>query len=181
MKYAIPAILLFAITLYTCGSGESDPFFIGPDQVGKLQRTSRISELDSIYAADSLVRDSSMISIGLNNSIQVFEKGGKLLLTLSPASDTLNRIGNVRVHDVRFKTDKGISTESTFSEISSKYEIQKIITAMKNLVVLLKGTDVYVTISREDLPSDLRFTSDPIEAVQIPDNTPIRYLMVAWD
>lgn len=181
MKYIVSAFLIFLITLSSCSSNASDPFYIGPDRVGKLQRNSNLSALDSIYATDSLVRDSSMIAMGLNSSIQVFEKGGKLLLTLTPAGDTLNRIGNVRVHDARFKTDEGISMESTFAEVSSKYEIQKIITSMKNLVILLKDTDVYITISREDLPSDLRFTSDPIEAVQIPDNTPIKYLMIAWD
>jgi hypothetical protein len=170
-------ILVFA----SCSSGNSDSFSIGSDQVGRLQRNTRINQLDSIYVADSLVRDSTMLSMGMNSGFQVFEKGGALLLTLSPATDTIERIGNIRIHDNRFKTSKGITLESTFAEITAKYEIQKVITSFKNLVVLLKDTDVYFTISREDLPSDLRFTKDPIEAVQIPDNTPIKYLMVAWD
>ena len=164
------------LVLASCSSGESDPFHIEPDRVGKLQRSTRISQLDSIYVADSLV-----LTMGMNSGFQVFEKGGALLLTLSPASDTLERIGNIRIHDKRFTTEKGITLESTFAEVTAKYEIQKVITSFKNLVVLLKDTDVYFSISREDLPSDLRFTTDPIEAVQIPDTTPIKYLMVAWD
>ena len=174
-------LLLVMLVLASCSSGESDPFHIGPDRVGRLQRSTRISQLDSIYVADSLVRDSAMLSMGMNSSFQVFEKGGALLLTLSRASDTLERNGNIRIQDKRFTTEKGITLESSFAEVTAKYEIQKVITSFKNLVVLLKDTDVYFSISREDLPSDLRFTTDPIEAVQIPDTTPIKYLMVAWD
>ncbi|MFM1877597.1 MAG: hypothetical protein RLZZ241_463 [Bacteroidota bacterium] len=180
MNYSRFATLLLIFIVASCNSS-SDPYGIAPNRVGKLQRTTRLNQLDSIYALDSLVRDSSLISMGLNSSIQVFEKGGKLLLTLSPASDTLNRIGNIRIQDPRFTTEKGISIESTFGEVASKYEIQKVITSFKNLVLILKDTDVYVTISREDLPGDLRFSSAAIEAVQIPETTPIRYLMVAWD
>lgn len=182
MKSYFNGIFLIVILASTsCSSGDSDPFSMGPDRVGRLQRSSRISQLDSIYIADSLVRDSTMLSMGMNSGFQVFEKGGTLLLTLTQASDTVERIGNIRIHDNRFKTEKGITLESTFAEITAKYEIQKVITSFKNLVILLKDTDVYFTISREDLPSDLRFSTDPIEAVQIPDDTPIRYLMVAWD
>lgn len=177
--YRLGSLLLIAL-VSSCNS-TPDPFSIEPNRVGKLSRNHRLAELDSIYASDSLVRDSSLVSMGMNSSIQVYEKGGKLMLTLSPATDTLNRIGNVRIQDPRFTTEKGITSESTFGEVTSKYEIQKIITSFKNLVILLKETEVYVTISREDLPGDLRFSNAPIEAVQIPENTPIKYLMVAWD
>ncbi|MBC2839685.1 hypothetical protein [Robiginitalea sp. SC105] len=159
----------------------ADPFLITQDQVGKLHRDHTLSQLDSIYRADSLVRDTTRSQLGSASRIEVYEKGGKHLLTLSPAGDSLNLIGNIRVHDKRFTTDKNIFLGSTFGEIKEQYEIRKVITSLNNVLVLLKGTDVYITISRESLPASLRYSRDPIEAVQIPDSAPVKYLMVGWD
>lgn len=181
MKKSILLALGCALLLTQCKTDTEDPFAIAPDRVGKLHREHTLGQLDSIFRADSLVRDSTRLKLGSNGKVEVFEKGGKLLLTLSPASDTLSRIGNVRIHDPRFKTEKGISLASTFGEIKSKYEIRKVITSLNNLVVLLKGSDVYFTISRDDLPASLRYTTDPVEPVQIPDLAPVKYMMVGWD
>ncbi|MDC6355455.1 hypothetical protein [Robiginitalea sp. PM2] len=158
-----------------------DPFLISSGQVGKLRRSHTLAQLDSVYQADSLVRDTTRTQLGNAGRIEVYEKGGKHLLTLSPTGDSLGRIGNIRVHDKRFATDRDIHLGSTFGEIKEQYEIRKIITSLNNVLVLFKGTDVYVTISKESLPASLRYSQDPIEAVQIPDTAPVKYLMVGWD
>lgn len=181
MKKGIFLALAGALLLTQCKNETEDPFAIGPDRVGKLHREHTTGQLDSIFRADSLVRDSTRLNLGQDGKVEVFEKGGRLLLTLSPAADTLHRIGNIRIHDPRFRTEKGISLESTFGEIKSRYEIRKVITSLNNLLILLKGSDVYLTISREDLPASLRYTTDPVEAVQIPDAAPVKYMMVGWD
>lgn len=175
-------ILSFGLILAGCETDpKTDPFAVVQGQVGKLNRDHTMAELDSIYSADSLVRDSTRMQFGSEGKVEVYEKGGKHLLTLSPAGDSLNRIGNIRVHDKRFKTDKGIHLGSTFGEFNEQYEVRKIITSLNNVLVLFKGTEVYITISREDLPASLRYSTDPIEAVQIPDNAPVKYMMVGWD
>lgn len=181
MKKVILLALGSALLLTQCKNDKEDPFAIVADRVGKLHRDNTVSQLDSIFRADSLVRDSTRLKLGNNEKIEVFEKGGKLLLTLSPAADTLGRIGNVRIHDARYKTETGLTLASTFGEIKSKAEIRKVITSLNNLVVLLKGSDLYFTISREDLPASLRYTPDPVELVQIPDAAPVKYMMVGWD
>ena len=173
--------LACALLLTHCKPDTEDPFSIGPDRVGKLHREHTTGQLDSIFRADSLVRDSTRLKLGQDGKIEVFEKGGKLLLSLSPASDTLHRIGNIRIHDPRYHTEEGVSLGSTFGEIKARYEIRKVITSLNNLVILLKGSDVYFTISREDLPASLRYSNEPIEAVQIPDAAPVKYMMVGWD
>lgn len=173
-------LALAGALLTQCKSDREDPFDIATGRVGKLHRESAVSQLDSIFRADSLVRDTTRLKLGNNDKIEVFEKGGKLLLTLSPAADTLSRIGNVRIHDPRYKTEAGLTLASTFGEIRSKAEVQKVITSLNNLVVLLKGSDVYFTISRDDLPASLRYTPE-VELVQIPDNAPVKYMMVGWD
>jgi hypothetical protein len=53
---------------------------------------------------------------------------------------------------------------------------------MNNVVILLNDSDIYFTISKEELPSSLRYASSVnIEAVQIPDDAKIKYMMVGWD
>ena len=170
-----------ALLLANCKTDTEDPFTIGPDRVGQLHREHTTGQLDSLFATDSLVRDTTRLKLGQDGKVEVFEKGGKLLLTLSPASDTLHRIGNIRIHDARYHTDQGISLLSTFGQIKAKYEIRKVITSLNNLVILLKGSDVYFTISREDLPASLRYSKGDIEPVQIPDSAPVKYMMVGWD
>lgn len=181
----LPIVACLFLCIYLLSGCEhdpgSDPFLITKDQVGKLRRTHTLAQLDSVFQADSLVRDTTRTQLGTAGRIEVYEKGGKHLLTLSPSGDSLNLIGNIRVHDKRYNTDMDIYLGSTFGEIKKQYEIRKIITSLNNVLVLLKGTDVYVTISRESLPASLRFSQDPIEAVQIPDSAPVKYLMVGWD
>lgn len=174
--------LTICIVLSGCQTDPAeDPYLITTGQVGKLRRSHTLAQLDSVYRADSLVRDTTRTELGNAGRIEVYEKGGKHLLTLSPAGDSLGRIGNIRVHDKRFATDRDIYLGSTFGDIKEQYEIRKIITSLNNVLVLLKGTDVYVTISKESLPASLRYSQDPIEAVQIPDSAPVKYLMVGWD
>ena len=69
-----------------------------------------------------------------------------------------------------------------FKDIKDNYSIRKVITSMNNVVILLKDSDVYFTISKAQLPSSLRYASSVnIEAVQIPDDDKIKYMMVGWD
>ena len=165
----------------SCVSEREDPFAIVPGRVGKLVKTHRISDLDSIYAADSLVRDTTRLQFGNNGKVEVFEKGGAHLLTLSPGTDSIPGIGNIRIRDPRFQTSAGIGLNSTFGDIEKAYEIRKVISSRNNILVLLKEEEVYFTISREELPGSIRYNDAPVEAVQIPEAARIKYMMVDWE
>jgi hypothetical protein len=178
----IPLVILaIGALLAQCKTDKTDPFTISPGRVGKLMKEHRLSELDSVFASDSLVRDTTQIQLGRNGKVEVYEKGGAHLLTLSPTGDSLQQIGNIRIHDPRFTTDKGIGLNSTFGAIKSQYEIHKVISSLSNVLVLVKGSEAYFTISREELPASLRYTDQSIEAVQIPEEAEIKYMMVGWD
>lgn len=178
----IPLVLLSICALLAqCKTDKTDPFSITPGRVGKLMMEHRFSELDSVFASDSLVRDTTQMKLGRNGKVEVYEKGGAHLLTLSPSGDSLRQIGNIRIHDPRFKTDKGIGLNSTFGAIKAQYEVRKVISSLSNVLVLVKGSDAYFTISREELPASLRYTDQSIEAVQIPEDAEIKYMMVGWD
>ncbi len=176
--------LLLLITvglLWQCQQEKDVQFSIRKEGVGYLNRDTPFSDITSLYAADSVVSDSSF-SLSKVNRINIYEKGGKPLLTITPNNDSIQGISNIRINDPRFITDKGIGLASTFKDIKAKYEIKKVVTSMNNVVLFVKDHDVYFTIDREELPASLRYTRDiSIEEVQIPDKARIKYLMIGWE
>lgn len=179
-------ILIFScltLCLVSCKQEKDTTFLITKDAVGKLERISLARDIEVIYANDSIVKDSSIVNTANNSKkFKIFEAGGKHLLTLTPSSDSIPTIENIRIEDERFVTEKGVGLTSTFKDIKDNYTIRKVITSMNNVVILLKDSDVYFTISKEELPSSLRYASSVnIEAVQIPDDAKIKYMMVAWE
>jgi len=175
--------LLCAVSLCVQCTTKPDPFLITDNQIGKLPKGILTQELDSIYGKDSLVTNApnKQFSMSGKKHYEVYEKGGKLLLSLSPVNrDSIETIENIQVYDPRFVTDKGISLNSTYGDIRRAYEIKKIASTLFNVVVNIKNSDVYFTIDKDDLPADIKYQTQPIEAVQIPDNTRIKYLMISW-
>ncbi|PIB28151.1 hypothetical protein [Maribacter sp. 4G9] len=184
MKSIKTIIILFSLIMIAqCQKEEDNTFKITTDHVGKLNKSSLARDLDLIYENDSVVRDTIQSNFGNGSSkIKIYEKGGTLLLTLTPNTDSIPTIQNVLINDKRFKTDTGINIESTFKDIQEKYEIKKIITSINNVIILLKDSDLYLTIAKEELPENLRYKANTnIEAVQIPDAAKIKYMMVGWD
>jgi len=165
-----------------CKEEKDSRYLITKDSVGKLKRTDLVKDIAHIYEQDSVVQDTSALNIGTSTKkINIYEKGGKHLLTITPTSDSIPKIENLRIYDPRFVSDKGIGLNSTFKEIKDNYTIRKIVTSRNNVVLFVKDSDMYFTISREELPASLRYaTNTSIEAVQIPDNARIKYLMVGW-
>lgn len=166
-----------------CEKEKDTKFLITNNSVGQLEKVSLIRDLEVIFYQDSIVKDTMKLTSGLGaRSIKIYEKGGNHLLTLTPSSDSIPKIQNVRINDPRFKTEKGIGLQSTFKDIKEKYTIQKIVTAINNIVIFVKDSDIYFTIDKSQLPENLRYVSSPnIDAVQVPDNAKIKYLMVGWE
>ncbi|MGB5227075.1 hypothetical protein [Eudoraea sp.] len=177
------SLLVIALILMHCKKDRDPNFLINNSQVGKLMRTSPVSELENIYSNDSIVKDTSPRTLVSNsNMMEIYEKGGQHLLTLTPNEDSIPKIGIIRVLDPRFKTEKGIGLESTFKEIKDKCVIKKIVTSLNNVIIFIENSDVYFTIDKDELPASLRYdTSINIEEVQIPDDAKIKYIMVGWD
>lgn len=175
--------LLHIIILAGCKKEVDTNFLITNNSIGELYRISLARDLGVIYAADSIVRDTSVINLANNTKkVRIFEKGGKHLLTLTPSSDSIPTIENIKVEDPRYITEKGVNLKSTFKDIKDNYAIRKIITSLNNVVILLKDSDLYFTIDKSELPSSLRYASSAnIEAVQIPDGAKIKYMMIGWD
>ncbi|WP_430967283.1 hypothetical protein [Spongiimicrobium sp. 2-473A-2-J] len=182
-KLPLIGLLCLGLLLANCGQERDTTFLITHDSVGKLYRTSTAAQLDSIYVLDSIVRDSARLRLGkASKKIKIYERGGTHLLTLTLNADSVPKIENVRIYDPRFVTDKGVGLSSTFKDIKKHYTIHKVITSLNNVVIFPKESAMYFTIDKEELPPSLRYTtSTNIEAVQIPDDSRIKYLMVGWE
>ena len=183
-KISAIGLLFLAFIFIQCEQTPKDTtFLITKSSIGNLDKSSLARDLEVIYEHDSIVKDTAKLLVGFGaKKIDIFEKGGNHLLTLTPSSDSIPTIENVHIQDARFKTETGIGLNSTFKDIKDKYKISKIITSTKNVVVLIKNSDLYFTIDKEELPSSLRYVSSVnIEAVQIPDDAKIKYMMLGWE
>lgn len=202
-KMLLVAILATPILFLNCENSNST-FKITKDAIGLITKDTKVSDLETIFAEDSIVAENGVpnLSLGFDlkneastsenesaidaslvyDKIEVFEKGGLHLLSLTPSKDSIPKIENIRIYDPRYKTDKGITINSTFKDITDNYTIKKIITSMNNVVIILKETGLYITIDKKELPESLRYDSNlNIEAVQIPEAAKIKYMMLAWE
>ena len=184
MKKTIIIGAMTALLFVQCGK-DNDPFTINKDSIGNLNSEIKIRQIDSIFSKDSIVKtNSSPNALETQGEVEIYEKGGKKLLLLSPAdeSDPNSTITNIQVFDSRYKTDKGLNSNSTFKDVKENYTVDNIETTINAIVIFLKDTDVYLTIDKKNLPEELRY--DPnvkVEASQIPDNAPFKYFMIGWE
>lgn len=180
-------LLLGALTvlMFTQCAEEKDPYLITNDAIGHLDKTMMMKQLDSLFAQDSIVKLSPIQdALGTQGEVEIYEKGGKKLLLISPEddSDPNSLIYNVQIFDERYKTEKGIHKKSTFQEVKDNYTISGIETGINTVVVFLEGSNLYITIDKRELPENLRY--DPnveIELSQIPGEARFKYFMQGWD
>lgn len=184
----LPKIVgLIAIPLFliiSCGK-KQDPFLIQKHNIGNLTDSTQIKDLKSVFIKDSVADYDGQDEFTRNiNNIDIFDKEGKALLTLSPEriSDSTAVITSVRILDPRYKTENGISITSTFKDLNKAYTISKIDNLINSIVISVKELNVSFTIDKKELPSNLRFDRNlTIEASQIPDHAKIKYFFVHWN
>jgi hypothetical protein len=172
---------IWSLLLFSACAEKDTTFLISEEKVGKLDKISLVRDLELIYEGDSLVKDTLSSRISRQRKIKVYEKGGAHLLTLTPSPDSIPTVENVAIEDARFETQSGIGLKSTFKDIQDQYEIKKVVTTLNSVVIFPKGSQLYFTIDKSELPSNLRYTTGNIDAVQIPDEAKIKYLMIGWD
>ncbi len=174
-------LLSIPLLLIQCNT-KSNPFLITKESVGELTKKTDVKNIQTAFIKDSIVKDSTEVAlVSSTKKIEIYEKGGKHLLSLTPNNDSISTIKNIRVYDARYTTDKGINLNSTFKDIKDNYSIKKVVNSLNNVVIFLKDNDIYFTIDKKELPANIRYTNTTIEAVQIPDAAKIKYFMIGWD
>ncbi len=183
MKKISITIVTIAILICTQCQKKENPFAITTTNVGPLLKTSYVKDIDSIFKNDSIVRLflKANVSYTSNERISIYEKGGNLLMTITPNKDSIAGVENIEVFDQRYTTTEGITLKSTFKDINTKYTVVKVLNSINNLLIFVKEADVYFTIDKKELPEELRYKMGTIDAVQIPDAAKIKYLMVGWE
>ncbi len=179
-------ISLFVITLlFSSCKKEQDPFLVSKKNVGFLTDSTKVKDLKLVFPNDSVVnyKGDATFKIPMN-MVEIYEKGGNLLLTLTPKkmSDSSSTITNIRIEDSRFKTEKDISTLSRFKDIQDAYKISKIDNLLNSLVISVNEINAQFAIDKTELPANLRYDMNlKFEASQIPDNAKIKYFFINWD
>src|SRR5690606_33721042 len=141
-RFTLFTVALSALLFIQCNTNSD--FLITKYQVGKLGKLNTLEELETLFSGDSIVRDTAFTQIGARvNKINVNEKGGAHLLTLTPSLDSIPKIEIIRIYDPRFVTEKGVGLQSTFKDIREKHQIRKIVTSLNNVVIFLKDSDAY--------------------------------------
>lgn len=184
MNKSIFSLIILTFFLASCKK-EQDPFQISKQHIGLLTDSTQVKDLESVFSKDSIVKFISGDEFTGNiNDIEVFEKGGKKLLTLTPRQslDSTSVIQSVQIFDARFKTDKNITTLSTFKDIADNYKISRIDNLINSIVVSVNDINATFTIDKKELPANLRFDMNlNIEATHIPDNAKVKYFFLNWN
>lgn len=178
-------ISLITILLFVQCEKESNRFLIQKGAIGNLTKSTPIKQIDSIFAQDSIVWLNPINnSLGIQGEIEIFEKGGKKLLLLSPENenDSNSVIINIQVFDDRYKTEQGFNSGSTFKDLKENYKITAIDNAINSVVIYLEDSEIFITIDKKQLPENVRYNyTTKIESTQIPLEATFKYFMIAWD
>lgn len=185
MKNIFLSCFIIMFTLVSCNKDPKiDLFKISKQNIGLLTDSTQVKDLDLVFANDSIVKFIKGDEFtGDVNDIEIYEKGGGKLLTITPnqALDSTAVIETVQILDSRFKTDKNISTISTFKDINEAYKVSKIDNLINSIVISVKEINASFTIDKKELPANLRFDMNlKIEKSQIPDAAKIKYFMLHW-
>ncbi len=178
-------ISLITILLFVQCEKESNRFLIQKGAIGNLTKSTPIKQIDSIFEQDSIVWLNPINnSLGIQVEVEIFEKGGKKLLLLSPENenDSNSVIINIQVFDDRYKTEQGFNSGSTFKDLKENYKITAIDNAINSVVIYLEDSEIFITIDKKQLPENVRYNyTTKIESTQIPLEATFKYFMIAWD
>lgn len=185
MKNILFVALAGALSITSCAKeAKLNPFLIQKTNIGLLTDSTQVKDLDTIFRNDSVVRYIAGDEFtGSVNTIEVFEKGGKLLLNLTPreALDSTSVIWSVNIIDERYKTKKNISKISTFKDIKTAYKISRVDNLINSIVVSVNEINASFTIDKKELPTSMRFDMDMvIDPIQIPEKAKVKFFMLHW-
>ena len=177
-------LILLVTAIITSCSTEKDPYLISKNSIGHLTDTTMIKDLIQIFKNDSIRNDISGDSFsGKFNDITILDKKGNELLEITPKEDLdyTSTAKLIRIIEPKYKTKKGIGSSSTFKEIRDNYNISSIQNSLRNIIISINSANLYFTIDKNQLPSNLRYNSNiEIDKAQIPDNAKINDLYLQW-
>jgi len=173
-------ILLLVITVFIqCQSNQTH--LIQKNQVGLITKTTKVVDLDKIFAKDSLVKPLYQKNQPkyLSEDYEVYTKKGSHLLTINIENDndSTSIIQSVQIFSPLYKTKKEISVASVFKDLRSNYDLKKVSSTITSASVFVDELNASFIITNKDLGIS-EFNTNKISLDQIPDNAPFQYITV---
>ena len=185
-KHIFPPTFFWAgITSLLVGCSQVDKkFLITDSSVGLLTRGTKITQLDSLYQKDSLVKTSleGEFRYISEERFLIYERGKekKQLLELTPnipLDGSTQYIQGVQVLDDRYTTKEGISLNSTFGNIKKVYKEFDFEQLLSTVIVMPKGSNLYFAFDQKEL---LPALDDTYTIESIPDTAKVKRLLLNW-
>ncbi len=183
MKYFFIPVLFISV-LISCNKTQN-PFEIAKQHVGLLTDSTQVRDLKTVFANDSIVNFIAGDEFtGSTNDITIFNSAGEKLLIVTPEHvlDSTSAIGSIQIMHPLYKTSSGISTLSTFKDITQAHKISKIDNLINSVVVTVRELNAAFVIDKKELPPNLQFDMDlKFEPTHIPDAAKIKYFFLNWN
>lgn len=181
--------LLLIIVVFSQCTNEN-AFLIKKNSVGLISNTDKVSDIEFIFANDSIVSYLSEGDLGDGKSkfnggsdkYLIYSKEGNHLLTLVPknSQDSTSTIKYVDVFDNQFKTEKGVSLKSEFKDVNLHYMINKVETTLSSATLYIDELNATITIDKKELGIN-PFSVDKVKLEQIPEMAKIKSMTIWFD
>ena len=171
------AVILVALLLVQCSKEDN---LIRKKQLGEINHKTSIDELDRIFAGDSVVKAPE--GEALVREYKVFDEAGELSLVFVTRieNDSIKALELVKIYSDYYVTEKGLSTASTFKDISAQYSIDKIEPSFSSAILFIDELNATISLDKSDLKID-EFDMRDIREDQIPDLARIRYITLWFE
>ncbi len=174
----IISIIVLSLILIQCNSDKD--FLITKNNLGKINKKTTVAELDKIFEHDSVVKLPKNLDVF--NKYKVFDMSGHHLLTikLDGNRDTIKGVDNIKIFSNLYKTEKGLTTDSTFKDIIGNYSISKVDPFIEIVMVSIDELNASIALDKKDLKIN-EFDMRKISKDQIPDMAKIKYITLWFD
>ena len=180
-------VYLVLVSFLFVQCSKENQYIIEKGKVGYLTKETTVLELSSIFKKDSIVSNlalndtenkDKLFSLD-NDEYVIFSKKNKKLLEIAPTNqnDSLSKIKSIQIFDRNYKTDKGISLQSTFKDINEHYMVNKVETTLTSATLFIDELNATISIDKKELGLN-SFSREEVTIDQIPDIAKIKYFTI---
>ena len=137
-------------------------------------------QLDRIFKNDSVQKLPEGES--LVREYKVIDASGEpaLIFVTRVENDSLKALEHVKIFSPDYATEKGISTASTFKDVSAQYTIDHIEPSFSSAILFIDELNATISLDKKDLKID-EFDMRDIREDQIPDLASIMYITLWFE
>lgn len=180
-NYKMKYLSLFACLFLLISCEKNQKYLIAKNQLGDLNHTTKVHQIKSLMASDSVELINAMTPYGKRiestiRRVEVYDTTGQQILIINPTAglDSISNIKSIRILTDKYKTKDGIALGSSFAEVKKHYEITDIQSSPRSIIMPLKELNAFISFDRKVLSGDIQFDRDAeIKPIMIPDDAKI--------